>query len=715
MSELDEAHEALGEALSKGDTKTADMLAEFIEAQSASPTGSQTPSYDPRTAGLPPEPTASDTASVFDKVKAMANTGADMVKNSVVAPIGSAVSTFAPKWAERNIAPLLSRPRDDLEREYAENAGRFMRDIGAESFPGLVNQLSAVGRGARPLRDATIGRIKPSQKAAPNPVLEATAREVMDAGYKLPPSLIPGSGVVPRVLEGVSGKFKTNQLAGIKDQVTTDALARKYNGLPDDAPLTSEAMQQIRKDAYAKGYEPVAKVGDIATDKTFAATIDKLTDNRKMAAKSFPNAVADDITPVIQALKVSKFDAGEALQMTQILRDEATAAYRTGNNALGQAKRGAAKAIEDQIERSLSLQGKDGAELLKGFRDARTRMAKSHTTEDAIREGGGMVDAKVFGRRLQAGKPLTEEGATIGKFANNFKDVSGIPQSGHANPFTVLDMFTGLGGAGFASPVAALPLARVAARYGILSDFAQGRMKPKGPPVVDNSPRPLALMPENFPAESLYSKTPPAPQGRGLLSIADDQPIQPQGAPVGGLDYQVQPRLKPMFGPNESPLQLVPRDVPVDKSLYPMGDRMTMEFAKDVPEVPLGQTGALDLVRQNIGKIEKTGDIPKAPLYENTGSALDPLKLRATEGGAVAKAIGDINRIDSLEKPTPAQKRERAAAKRFIEENKDRRQLADQLLYEANQKRVVKTNRPSLGVPEPKIEAPMFDFDPKRL
>lgn len=483
-----------------------------------------------------------------------------------------------------------------------------------------------------------------AQKAK-NAVLDTTLRESVEAGYKVPPSMMPDSGVGSRMLEGLSGKFKTNQAAGIKNQAVTDSLARKAVGLADDAPLTSEAMQQIRTKAFKSGYEPVSSVGAIKTDKAYQNAMDSIVGNHQGAARSFPGAVSDDVStailgkefggtpdkklwvddfgkvlkdftppqepqmrsllhelkqggglstaevadlgtdgvhkaypgllrkdggktmdrvvewmgdhgwlsshdialaeknnvggshelardmirgalnkePVIHpadgnafydyqsalqrlsnegvkqmvipgekavtkgGLKVAEFDAGDAIKMTQILRDEAGSAFAQGDKALGKAKREAAKAIEDQIERGLLLKGKDGVSLLKGFRDARQAMAKAHTIEDAIREGGGRVDAMKLGARFQAGKPLIGELATIGKFANNFgrEGVAGIPKSGNASPFTALDfMQTGLsaplgmiaGGPAGAAAALGVPAARVGARYGLLSDMMQRGM-----------------------------------------------------------------------------------------------------------------------------------------------------------------------------------------------------------------------------------------------
>jgi hypothetical protein len=156
--------------------------------------------------------------------------------------------------------------------------------------------------------------------------------------------------------------------------------------------------------------------------------------------------------------------------------------------------REASDAIEGQIERHLAAQGKNGADALQKFRDARTLMAKSHSVEQALVEGGGQVNAKVLGAALQRGKPLSGELKTIGAFANNFKDVSGVPKSGHANPLTVIDTGYSLGMAPFNPIAASLPLARVGARYGILSGAGQKAMAQPayGPGLMDKLPANLS-------------------------------------------------------------------------------------------------------------------------------------------------------------------------------------------------------------------------------
>jgi hypothetical protein len=178
--------------------------------------------------------------------------------------------------------------------------------------------------------------------------------------------------------------------------------------------------------------------------------------------------VKDEVTPFVEGMKVPQFDAGDAIKMTSVLRDKATQAYASGSKDLGRAYRSASDALEGQLERHLIAQGKEGADLLKAFRNARSLMAKSFDVEKALVQGGGRPDAKVYAAALRKGKPLTDELKVAGEFAQKFGDVAGVPKSGHANPFTIMDFGFGVG---TGNP--ALPMARVAARYGLLSNAGQ--------------------------------------------------------------------------------------------------------------------------------------------------------------------------------------------------------------------------------------------------
>jgi hypothetical protein len=87
--------------------------------------------------------------------------------------------------------------------------------------------------------------------------------------------------------------------------------------------------------------------------------------------------------------------------------------------------------------------------MLEQFRLSRQRMAISHTIEDAIREGGGSVEAKKLARDLQSGKYLSGDLRTAAEFANVFPRVSTPPAAiGTPGAGTMMGSpMSGLGGA----------------------------------------------------------------------------------------------------------------------------------------------------------------------------------------------------------------------------------------------------------------------------
>lgn len=318
-----------------------------------------------------------------------------------------------------------------------------------------------------------------------------------DAGYVAPPSL-SGGGALSRALEGLSGKQKTNQSAAIKNQPVTEKLARQAVGLAEDAPLSPQVLQGIRNEAYQAGYEPIKAAGSIAADTTYEKALDGIAKQYTGASNSFPGAIKSEIPALVESFKVPKFDAGDAIAATKILREEATAAYRAGDTGLSKAKREISNALEGQIERHLTGMGKDGQEALAQFRAARELMAKTHSVEKSLVPGTNQVDARELGKQLAKGKPLSSELRTIGAFSQATKgsgltsSITGIPEAGHSVSFSPLDFFTA--GIGTQAPaMMALPVGRAAARGAILSGPMQRAMSPSYGPGMLAKGAPKAL------------------------------------------------------------------------------------------------------------------------------------------------------------------------------------------------------------------------------
>jgi hypothetical protein len=263
-----------------------------------------------------------------------------------------------------------------------------------------------------------------SRQQQRNAVRDATLRAGLEEGYMTTPG-----GVTPQgrniLAERMAGKTNLEQLMSINNQDVTNKLARRAVGIDDTAPLTSENMRSIRKAEYEKGYAPVERLGEVATDAQYLDDMNNVNLKYTGPQKSFPGAVPDEVTKLLKTYGVNKFDAKDAVQASRHLREEAKANFRKGDTAVANAQADIAKALENQIERSLAGAPIPNANtLLEQYRLSRQRMAISHTIEDAIREGGGAVEAKKLARDIQTGKYLSGDLKTAAEFSNVFPRVS---------------------------------------------------------------------------------------------------------------------------------------------------------------------------------------------------------------------------------------------------------------------------------------------------
>ena len=313
----------------------------------------------------------------------------------------------------------------------------------------LTNPLSAVtipAQKALALKEAVLPGALTKQKEA-NAVRDATLRAGLEEGYMVTPGSVTPQGR-NIIAERMAGKTNLEQLMSVNNQDVTNKLARRAVGIDDTAPLTSENMAAIRKAEYKKGYEPVERLGQVATDTQYLDDMVNVESKYTGPGKSFPGAVPDEVTKLIKTYTVGNFDAKDAVQVMRHLREQSGANFRKGDVAIANAQSDIARALENQIERSLAAAPTPNAStLLEQFRLSRQRMAISHTIEDAIREGGGSVEAKKLARDIQSGKYLSGDLKTAAEFANVFPRVSktaaeiGTPGAG-----TMMGAPSGFGG-----------------------------------------------------------------------------------------------------------------------------------------------------------------------------------------------------------------------------------------------------------------------------
>ena len=329
---------------------------------------------------------------------------------------------------------------------------------------------------------ATLLRNKGAQRGAAqstNELRDTILREGVEEGYSVTPTQA-GGGRMSQLGQALSGKYKTQELAQLRNQPVTNSLARQSIGLADDTPISLESLREVRRQAVASGYDPVRSAGQIITDDKFVSSLDDVVAQFRGAAGSFPDAVADDVMTAVDNLRVNAFDAADAMDMIKVLRGQADTAFRSGDSQMGGVYRKGASAIEDQIERHLTAAGDDGVQMLTEFRNARQLMAKTYSIEKAVNQGGN-VDAQSLASQLRRGAPLSDELKQIGQFGDQFRGVSRVPEGQTASPFTIFDAMVGMGGS--AASGSPLPMvlagARPAARQAILSPVVQRAMANK--------------------------------------------------------------------------------------------------------------------------------------------------------------------------------------------------------------------------------------------
>lgn len=334
-----------------------------------------------------------------------------------------------------------------------------------------------------------------AQQAAQNAVRDANVAAAKEAGYVALPSET-GGGAVSQLLEGMSGKIKTQQLAAVKNQSVTDSLVRKAVGLGPEDDLTVASMRAIRAKAYEDGYAPIINWGGgkirIKPDEILQQEAKAITSRADNAAGAFGDVVKSDVTGLVEGLrKAQPFTPEQGINASAIFREKASDAFASGNKSLGKAYKQAADIVEKQIDRFLTRAGEDGKQVLSDFRAARTLMAKTFEVEKGLNSGQGRFNAAVAGKVLSKQPDrLTDELRLVGMAAQSMPQATRMPQQGWSAPITALDSMGSLAASSIAhNPLPlAIPGARVAARYGLLSRAGQKAIGPSyGPGAIERA------------------------------------------------------------------------------------------------------------------------------------------------------------------------------------------------------------------------------------
>lgn len=304
-------------------------------------------------------------------------------------------------------------------------AGQAVTEVTGEPLFGAATSMTVPGLaiGAARARQANL-----QAQQQRNAVRDLTVRQAQQEGYLITPgSVTPNTQNV--LLERLGGKTRTQQIFASENQQVTDRLARRATGIGDTDPLTSANMQQVRRQEYQRGYEPINNIGVVNTDQNFGNALNNVLAAYTGPGRSFPNAIPQPVQDLVQSYRVGQFNSADAVGATRTLRDASRSNMAQGNNELGLAQRAISNALEDQIERTLQNASNPNTQaMLDQFRASRQRMAVSHAVEDSIVQGGGSVNARQLANDLQVrGRYFSGDLDLIARFANIARPVMTPP------------------------------------------------------------------------------------------------------------------------------------------------------------------------------------------------------------------------------------------------------------------------------------------------
>lgn len=372
----------------------------------------------------------------------------------------------------RKIAPLVEgAPRKVAEVMAARPAAQAVSAVGAGGGVGVAREAelpwyAQLGAG---LLGGGVGMAR-----IPKKINEAFMK-AHKIGYTVPPSMAKPT-VTQQAVEGIAGPVPTKQRASIKNQENTNRLIKEEIGYNKDVPLSKEGLEGIRSEA-GKIYDQATKLGTFTVDKSFNQQLGQISKEGSALQKDFPGLVSKDVIKLINSFKGKKTVSAEGVvEAVKKLRADASTGFKSQDPNvvnMARAKGKLANSLEGLMERNIETG--TGKEFLQTFRNARQRIAKTYTIENALK--GENVDAVALGRQLDKGKPLSGKIKDVAEFGQYFKGAAQVNPPQTTN-FRGMDIVAAVGSTAWLnSPVGILALgARPALRTIMLSKPYQGMM-----------------------------------------------------------------------------------------------------------------------------------------------------------------------------------------------------------------------------------------------
>ncbi len=312
----------------------------------------------------------------------------------------------------------------------------------------LANEITAGALMTLPT--ATVSGLTTPRAPAKLTQAQLVAERAIAEGATLPPTQVNPS-MLNRLIEGISGKQQTSQIASVKNQQLINEQARKALKLAPDVEITPQVLQQFRAEK-GLAYDALRSNPTYYSDKQFFADLGKET-------ARLQNMKALDVSAelkLLNNLKQINFNGDELVESIKRLRDSAQTNSSPLANArdkdLGRAQKFAAQQLENLAERN--LQNFNQPDVMANFKQARQDIAKSYTIEKALNATTGNVSGADLGNLARKGKIVPAELQTLanaaGAYPTAFQNVARI---GSVPGFSPLD----IGTAGIASAAAGNP------------------------------------------------------------------------------------------------------------------------------------------------------------------------------------------------------------------------------------------------------------------
>lgn len=356
------------------------------------------------------------------------------------------------------------QPRTQAGQRFTEALGEFSQEAGLQGLMGMP-----AGRTAplMPRAEAVSRQLTRQVQNAPR---DAMVKQAQNIGLVAPPSKV-GAGAGSRALETVSGKFMLNEAASAKNSQVINDAARKYIGLPIDSPLTTETLADL-KSTYSVPYERASALPLTQVQSTSGGLV------RSTLTRSGAEIVND--------IKIAKEDANAAFKA---LKNPNLPDRTETRNLYNQLTR-KVKSLEQELD-TVAKANKQ-SDLLDDLRDARQRLAKVYTVENALNPETGTVDIKSISKQEA---PISGELALAQRFAKAFPEVT-KPVATQPNPLSIYDILAisaGSGGETANKALIGLPFLRASGRAAVISQpFQRGIVTPQYPMPLGTRTIPMA-------------------------------------------------------------------------------------------------------------------------------------------------------------------------------------------------------------------------------